>query len=161
MAATTSRVGAQIDGLYTALLALSGTVTVVDGPPLSWDPVVVPAPGAVNEAAYLFVGAHPDDDTSTQAAQDRSTLGTGRGEDIHTYCTVYVSSGDDQPLKTLRDQALGLVGAAEQAIRADLTLGGAVATSRVSNVDRIDQRRTEDGADVIVVFTVTGKAYLR
>jgi len=161
MAASTSRAGAQIDGLYTALLALSGSVTVVDGPPLSWDPIVVPAPGAVNEAAYLFVGARPDDDTSTTGDQEDNTLGSGRAEDLETYCTVYVRSGDDVPLKTLRDQALTLIAAVEQAIRADATLGGAVATSRVSNVDRVDQRRTDDGADVIVLFTVTGKAFLR
>jgi hypothetical protein len=160
--ATTSQVGAALDGLYTAAAAaLSATVTVVDGPPLSWGPLVVPdPPGAVTEDAYLFIGAIPDDDTSADAQQERNTAGTGRVEDLLAHCTAYARDGAGSA-KTARDAALAIVAAVEQVIRGDQTLGGAVAISRVAQVDRLDQLQTTDGADCLVLFTVAARAFLR
>lgn len=159
---TTSQIGAFLDGLHAAAAAaLSATVTVIDGPPLSWGPVIVPdPPGTVSEGAYLFVGASPDDDTATTATQQRNNNGTGRIEDLAAVCTVYTREGDGVA-KTARDAALVIVGVLEQAIRADQTLGGVVAISRVASVDRLDQRQTDDGADCAVLLTVAGRAFLR
>jgi hypothetical protein len=159
--ATTTQLGAVLDGLYkAAAAALNATVTVVDGPPLSWDPMFVPdPPGTVSEDAFLFVGASPDDDTSTVGTQERNTAGTGRVEDIDAVCTVYTRNGDDA--KAARDAALVIVAVLEQAIRADQTLGGAVATSRLAQVDRLDQRQTDDGCDCAVLLTVAARAFLR
>jgi hypothetical protein len=158
--ATTSQIPEFIDALCTvAVNALATSVTVVDGPPLSWDPLNVAEPSQ-SEQQFLFVGARPDDDTAAAGRQDRTTMGSGRSEDIDVACTVFVSGGD-AVLKPLRDQAFGVIAALEQAIRVDQTLGGQVATSRVSSVDRLDQTQNDHGSDCTALFTVTGKAFLR
>jgi hypothetical protein len=157
--ATTSQLPEFIDALYTtAFGVLSATTTVVDGPPLSWDPLVTIQGASLGQ--FLFIGAHPDDDSSAIGQQDRNTMGSSRDERIDVYCTVYAVSGD-QVAKANRDAAFALVGMLEQAIRVDQTLGGQVATSRISNVDRVDQTQNDTGSDCTVIFTVTGKAFLR
>jgi hypothetical protein len=157
----TSQIPALHVGLYNAAFGvLSATTTVVDGPPLSWDPLVVPAPGAASESAYLFIGARPDDDLAADAQQQRTTLGSARTEDINVICTALVK-GDEQSLPTTRQAAFNIVGTVEKAIRTDQTLGGAVAWAVLASVDRLDQRQQEDGGYAIVLFTVTGRAFLR
>ncbi len=158
---TTSQIPAFITGLYNAAFgALSATTTVIDGPPLSWDPVVVPGIGAVNESAFLFIGARPGEDLSATAVQERTTTGSGRSEAIDVTCTA-LARADELSLPTTRLAAFGIVGVLEQAIRADQTFGGAVAWAVLSAVDEVEQTQKDDGAYCIVLFTVTGKAFLR
>lgn len=150
-----------LDGLYTvAFAALSASTTVVDGPPLSWDPLEA-AGGGASEDRFLFIGATPDGDTAVAGQQAPNTMGAGHNaEDISGQCTVYIASGD-QKLTTLRAAAKATITSLKQALTADQTLGGAVARAYISSVDRLDQTQNENGADVTVLFSVTGKAFLR
>ncbi len=157
---TTSRIPAATDALVTAAAAAVGaTTTVVDGPPLSWGPLQVAQP-AVSETSYLFIGAHPDDDTSITGEQDFNAAGAvSRDEQVTIFCTIYVFSGD-QVMKVTRDAGFAVLGQVEQFIRSDPSLGGAVLYSRMGAVQSVDQRQTEDGTDVTVVFTIAARAYL-
>src|SRR5215469_3078420 len=87
---TTSQIPATLIGLYNAAFgALSATVSVVFGPPLSWDPIVLPATGGASDNDFLFIGARPEDSIAVPGApQQRSTLGTARTEDINVFCTA-------------------------------------------------------------------------
>ena len=158
--ATTSQIPAVLTGLYNAAFsALSATTTVVDGPPLQWDPIVVPA-GMASESRFLFVGARPEDEIAVlQALQTRNTQGTARTEDIIAACTA-LAKADESSLASARTAAFGIVAALEQALRVDQTLNGACATATLS-VDRYEQIQQEDGAYAVVPCTITARAFLR
>ena len=155
----------QIPALHTALYnaavsALSATTSVVYGPPLSWDPIVVPGEGAASESRFLFIGARPEDTIAVTAQQKRSTLGAASTEDINAISTALVR-GDEVSLPATEQAAFDLITALGQAIHSDQTLGGAVAQAVVASVDRLDLLQQEDGAYAVAVFTVTGRAFLR
>jgi hypothetical protein len=157
---TTSRIPAAVDALITALnTAIGVTTNVVDGPPLAWDNIQLPA-GAVVEERFLFVGARPDDENPIEGDQDFNAAGAvSRDETFTIWCTAFVWGGD-QVMKTRRDDAFGIVAAVEQAIRTDPSLAGAVLYSRMSGVQSAIGRQTEDGTDMTVVFAVACRAYL-
>jgi len=157
---TTSRIPAAIDALVSKLTTAIGTTTnVVDGPPLSWDTVAL-AQDAVTESRFLFIGADPADDVSAQGVQDFNAAGAvSRDEQFEITCTAFVWGGD-QVMKTRRDEAFAIVASVEQTIRSDPSLGAAVLYSRVSAINSLDQRQTEDGTDATVTFTVACRAYL-
>lgn len=155
---TTSRIPAFIDGLYTTAKAALPAVTVIDGPPLDWDPLATSAD--VSEDDFLFVGARPEDDTSAAGGEDRDDYGTGSEESSAVYCTAVSYRGDQQTMKAARDAAFATVAAVRTAVRTDQTLAGAVGMSWVSAADRVEQIQDDHGLGCRVVFTVTGQALL-
>jgi hypothetical protein len=156
----TSRIPAATDALVVALTASIGAATnVVDGPPLSWDNIQLPM-GAVSEDRFLFVGARPGEDAGADSDQDFNAAGAvSMDEKFTIWCTAFVWGGD-LVMKTRRDDAFGIVAAADQAIRADPSLAGAVLYSRMAGVSSVAPRQSEDGSDCTVVFAVTCRAYL-
>ena len=161
MTYTVSQIPALHLALYNAAFAaLSATTSVVDGPPLSWDPIVIPGRGAASENRFLFIGTRNEDATSATAQQTRTTMGNASTEDINVNCTAF-ARGDEVSLATTRQAAFDIVTALGLAIHNDQTLAGAVAQARIASVDRLDQMQQEDGAAAAVEFTVTGRAFLR
>lgn len=159
--ANTSRIPAAIDGLLTLAQASAGLagVQIVDGPPLSWAPVML-AVDSASECRFLFIGAVPGEDTSAEGDQDFNAAGAiSYDEHFRVLCTALSWTGD-QVAKAVRDDAAAIVGAVQQAIRTDPTLGGAVLYSRISNIDRLEQQQANNGVQCVAVFTITARAYL-
>ena len=156
---TTSQVPTLLTAVFNAAFAALSSVTVIDGPPLSWDPLVVPG-GGVGDVQWLFIGARPEDDNAVHSAQQtRNTLGPSRTEDIVAAATA-IAKGDETQMALARSQAFTIVAALEQALRTDETLGGAVSTATVS-VDKYEQAQQEDGAYAVVTLSVAARAFLR
>lgn len=159
--ATTSRIPAAIDALLAAARTALPAVSVVDGPPLSWDGIQLADPAdAVSERAYLFVGADLDSDVSAAGEQDFNAAGAvSRDETFAVSFVAYAWNGDPK-VKDRRDEAFAIVSGIESALRGDPALAGAVLYSRVATVGRVAQRQTEGGSDCSVEFTVACRAYL-
>jgi hypothetical protein len=73
-------------------------------------------------------------------------------------CAIIADSGDDGPtaLATLREATLPILAALEAAVRADRTLGGAVANAWISEVQLVQSRVR--GSELRRPFTVTYEA---
>jgi hypothetical protein len=157
---TTSRIPAALDALKAACdAAVGATVTVVLGPPLSWDHVQV-AGSAVSESQFLFVGASPGSDASATGQQDFNAAGAvSRDERFDINLTAYCWSGDAD-VKARRDEAFTLLAAVENALRSDPSLAGAVLYARVATVSDVAMRQVATGSDCLVEFQVSCRAYL-
>lgn len=124
----------------------SRTVVVHDGP----DAV------DADEHLGLWVGHNPLDDDSTvvESKQDWSQLGARRKEETGTItCCIGAWSGDSKTTGR-RKAAAEVLSAAEALHRADPTLGGVVLMSNFGPSVELHQQLTEQGNDVLVVFTV-------
>jgi hypothetical protein len=138
-----------LTAMWTA--ALTG-INVVDGPQVNSDP----------SNDWLFVGFNggaPDDfNEGATAQQSLLTFARGKQEDGQVVCSV-VSVAGDTDIPSLRARAYGFVSAAEDALRADMQLGGLVMQAIVSD-HRYSPIQTQQAAKVRIVFTVTYKGQL-
>lgn len=138
---------------WLALAVPAGTldgVRVVDGPQATMDA----------SSEWLFVGhdgGGPSDSTEAATA-DQTLMGFAKTkqETAEVRSAAVVVRGDDN-VPAARLRALAIVSAAETALRNDMTLGGIVMHSFVSNVS-YTPLQTDSGAKVRVVFTVTYQA---
>ena len=140
----TSRFGAVIDA-RVPLCDATTVAAVFDGPPLTAD---VPM-------EYVVVwGTEADDDDSTLSQEWRGLGAKSRQESGEVTCALLVGTGGDV-VKTARDRALAILAEIEVAVRADLTLGGALTAGwcemRSAQPTAV---RTSDGLYVRVVFTI-------
>ena len=141
---TTSRIPAVTDALVSTLTAALPSVQVFDG---RW--VTVP------DGDYLCVGWTPDGEGPT-GQQDWAGLGNrARDEriDIPCYADAYSGSTDTA---SRRNAAFALLTAAENALRTDPTLGGALPQPGWAQIGSysVRQEQTEAGLEVGVVFHV-------
>lgn len=138
--------------LTTMWQSLTG-VQVVDGPQVTSD--------ASND--WLFVGFNGDtpDEYNQGATADQSlmTFARGKQEDGQITCSVISVGGLDTNVPSLRVRAFGFLSAAEDALRANMQLGGLVMHAYVSNI-QYSPVQTQQGAKVRIVFSVTYKAQL-
>ena len=147
---------AKIDTVILALAALWESaltgIQVVDGPQVNSD--------ASND--WLFVGFNGDipDELNEAATAEQSLMAFSRvkGDDGQITCAV-VSRAGDTDIPALRARAVGFLATAEDALRADMQLGGLVMHAFVSAY-QYSPVQTQQGAKVRVVFTVTYKAQL-
>lgn len=153
MAADTGPVILYLTAMWQALMTTTLTgVQVVDGPQVTSDP----------SDDWLFVGFNggsPDEfNEGATAAQSRMAFQRVKQEDGQVTCAVVSVAGDTE-IPSLRARAYGFVSAAEDAVRADATLGGLVMDAFVSE-HRYSPVQTQQGAKVRIVFTVTYKGQL-
>ncbi len=155
MTVRTTVVPAVIDWLVATFQAspLLAGVTVYDGPVTTgaapqqvlWigmqDPDAIAAPiCAESQQAWVGVGARQRDEFLT----------------IHCVAEAWAGTTD---VKTIRDQAYGIVAAVEQILQADPTLGGNVLfTDNTMPQRQLRQNNTENGQLARVYFTVKAKA---
>jgi hypothetical protein len=160
---TTSRVPAAIDylvALFTAAPTLGQAVppvNVIDGPKVTADP----GPLALWVGVDDITNPSPAAATSVQAWQP----GLGRNvrqEALAVHCVAQAWSGDDD-VRSMRIAADGIVGAAEDLIRADPTLGGTLPGSKDAGVTTADLQQGPAlaggrGMAVRVLFTIEATA---
>lgn len=147
-----SRVDAVIVALAAAFSAagpLAG-VRVVDGPQVTADP----------SAEWLFVGFDGAETSEhTEGAfseQDLMTFARGKKEDAEIKCAAVAVRGDTDIVQ-VRQRALAIMSAAEDVVRADMTIGGLVMHAFVSSINYIPSQ-TDRGVKARVVFTVKYQA---
>jgi hypothetical protein len=149
MASKTDAVILALTAMWTAALT---SAVVADGPQANSD--------AAND--WLFVGADGDapDEGNEAAAVEQSWMAFARTkqEDGEVTCAVVSRSGDTN-IPALRARAYALFSAAEDALRADNTLGGLLMQSYVS-AHQYSPAQTTQGGRVRVVFTVTYQAQI-
>lgn len=153
MTAKTDAVCLYLTAMGQALTATTLTgVTVADGPQVNSDPA----------SDWLFVGFNgdiPDEyNEGAIAQQSLMTFARGKQEDGQITCSV-VSVASTADIPAVRTRAYGFVGAFEDAVRADMQLGGLVMHAFVSD-HRYSPVQTQQGAKVRIVFTVTYKGQL-
>jgi hypothetical protein len=149
MASLMDPVIVKLTAIWTA--ALTG-INVVDGPQVTSDA----------SSDWLFVGFNGDvpDEYNEGAAGLQSLMAFARvkGDDGQVTCAVVSRSGNADITAT-RARANGFLATAEDAVRADMSLGGLVMSAFVSDY-RYSPVQTQQGAKVRLVFTVTYKAQL-
>jgi len=149
MASKTDAVCLALTAMWSA--ALTG-IQVVDGPQANSD--------AAND--WLFVGFNGDvpDEFNEGAVVEQSLMAFARTkqEDGLVTCAVVSRSGDTN-IPAARARAYGFLAAAEDAVRADMQLGGLVMHAFVSG-HQYSPVQTQQGAKVRVVFTVTYMAQI-
>lgn len=158
----TSRIPAALDALVAVTqTALGPGVAVLDGPPIDWEPLQLPAQtgAAGDELRYLFIGASPSG-SAVEGEQDFNAAGNvSRDESFRVSCVAYAVGGSGT--KARRDEAFAILAAVETALRTDPTLAGAVLWALVSAVSAVDQRqRNGEWSDCSVTFTVACRGYL-
>lgn len=139
--------------------AIAALVTLWDA---ALDIPVHDGPKRIGDKNYqaLFVGYDPlnDDDQAVTSQQDWSQLGARRKEETGSIkCCVAAWSGDSETLGR-RVQVADILSAAEAAHRADITLGGTVLFSNFGESVSLHQHLTDQGNEVMAVFTVTFKS---
>ena len=127
-------------------------VQVVDGPQVNLD--------ASQE--WLFVGFDGDtpnnQNESATAQQDLMAFARTKHEQAEVLCSAIVVRGDTDVV-TARQRAYAIVSAAEDAVRSDMQLGGAVMHAYVS-AHHYFPVQTTSGAKVRVVFNITYEAQI-
>lgn len=154
MAAKADAVILALTGLWQAATAttLAG-VKVADGPQVNSDP----------SPAWLFVGSDGGEPSefmeSANAQQSWLAFNKIKREDGSVTCAaVVVQGGTDVP--TVRAAAYGVVSAAEDVLRTDPMLGGAVSLQAYLSSHQLFVKQTNDGVVARVVFTVTYQAQI-
>lgn len=149
---STSVTPALIDALVARCTAALPNAVVVDG----WAVTDDPAP------LLLSIGLADDDAAQTGAvsasSQTMATAGTPRSRDQSGSITcVALAWGGDADRKVARDDAYTLVAAVEDILRADPTLGVGQPGRVVCQIgdESLSQRQHINGADALVIFTVT------
>lgn len=150
-----TRIDAVIDALVAALRAdpsLSG-VTVLDGPPVTDDPLW--------EVVSIGFAWDAEDDRAAETTQGYHELGmtAKRDETVDVYCAVRVVNGDAD-VSTARARAVVLLGAVETVLRADPSLGLADLLRCEVTVGDLRQTQTGDGVGALIRFTVTATALI-
>jgi len=151
MASKVDAVCLALTAMWQAAVPLD-PVNVVDGPQVN----------AMAEAEWLFVGYDADDldDTTEGAAAEQSheAFLKTKFEAGQVTCAALVTRGDTD-IVGARARAFAIVSAAEDALRADLLLGGLVMQSWLSE-QRYIPMQTDAGAKARVVFVVSYLAQL-
>lgn len=147
----TSSIPAAIAGLIATLKAsptLAG-VDVFDGPPMAGE-----------NPDYMCVGHDPTDPlTAAEGSQTPASLGNrSREESYEIACSLVAWSGGDS-IAERRIRAMALFAGVEAAVRADITLGGAVRTAQVGSYSLL-QELTEQGASAGLRFRIICSARL-
>lgn len=142
---TTSRIPAVIDALVSTLTAGLPGVTVIDGPLVN-----------VPDGDYVTVGWTPDNDTTTGTQTWAGVGNRARDEHIEVPCYCDSFSGSTA-VSARRAAAFALMAAAENAVRADPSLGGLVSAPGVAEIGTYTERQeqTDAGVAVGVVFHIT------
>lgn len=138
---------------WQALAVVGGPlagVVVADGPQVNADP----------SAEWLFVG-YDGSETSefiegAVTEQDLLAFARSKKESAEIKCAAIAVSGDPS-IAPVRMRALTIMSVAEDALRVDMPIGGAVMHAYVSATTYIPSV-TDKGAKVRVVFTVTYQA---
>jgi hypothetical protein len=147
----TSTIPAAIAGLLATLRAAPGLAGVVvhDGPPVT-----------AETPDWVAVGYDPTDPlTSVDASQVPASLGNrGREESYDILCSLASRSGDED-MAPRRARAMEMFAAVEAAVRADVTLGGAVRTAQIASYS-LTQEQTRQGASAGVSFRIACSARL-
>jgi hypothetical protein len=151
-------VSTKVDAVLLALVTLWGVapalegVEVADGPQANSE--------ALNE--WLFVGADgvPQSEGTqfVSAQQEWQAFARVKRESAEITCAFLVRSGEKDTV-SLRARAYALLGAAEDAVRADPTLAGLVMQAGIS-AHQYFPTATTGGSMARVVFTVTYMAQL-
>jgi hypothetical protein len=126
-------------------------VVVVDGPQVNSDP----------SPDWLFVafdGVENSGAPAVDATQSLMAFQRVKGEDASITCAVVCDTGEDDSA-AVRARILGILGAAESLLRANMQLGGLVMHAYVSAYQYYPAQTTS-GSTARVVFTVTYKAQL-
>lgn len=149
--ATTSTAPAAITALvalWKARPGLSG-VDVHDGQPMSQ-----------SSADYICVGHDPADPlTAVEGGQVPASLGNrARTETYDVLCSLASTSGATD-MAERRARAMALFAEVEAAVRADVTLSGAVMTAQVGTYSLI-QEQTNQGSAAGLRFRITCTARL-
>lgn len=149
---TTTRIGAAIDALTAFFAAALPGVTVLDGDyprssfPTQW--LVVGGTGQI-------IGDEP------VASSQQRWAGLGnktRDEDVTVTCAAGAWSGSASApasFKTVRDSALTVLGAAEQSLRNDPSLGGITQGGCEMSTAELHHLADSAGVGAAFVFTVT------
>lgn len=149
MSAKTDAVILALTAVWTT--ALTG-IKVADGPQVTSDPA--------ND--WLFVGFNGDapDESNQGATAEQSLMGFAKlkQESGQVTCAVVSRSGDTD-IPAVRARAYATLSAAEDALRADMYLGGLVMHAFVSS-HQYSPVQTQQASKVRVVFTVTYQAQL-
>lgn len=133
---------------FQAAASLNG-VRVLDGPEIS------------DIAALEVLTIGWADDTTGNAADNQPALeGLAGNPDRELYsihCAAAVTNGS-QDITAARTQAYGILGAAGQVIKADMTLGGVVMNARIGATS-LRQVQDTRGATAMVLFDIDCDAY--
>lgn len=150
MAAKTDAVILALTALWQAALP---NVQVADGPQANSDPTQV----------WLFVGydgGEASEDTEAAVSeQSWMAFAKTKQEAGQVTCAAVAGRGDTD-IVAARASAYAVVSAAEDALRADLSLGGVVSLQTYISSHTYIPAQTQAGAKVRVVFTVTYQAQL-
>lgn len=153
MSSKTDQVILYLTAMWQGLTSttLSG-VQVADGPQVNSDA----------SQQWLFVGFDGDTPTnqnqSATMQQDMFAFSRVKSEEGDVLCAAVTVQGPPE-IPAVRQQAYAIVSAAEDALRADSTLGGLVMNAYVSGHNYYPVQTTS-GAKVRVVFTVRYKAQI-
>jgi len=145
---STSKLFDVIDALVTTLTSALPSVIVIDGPIVT---------EIETTDSYLTVGWTPDGEAPTSQQTPAGMPPVQRTEDFDIPCYADAYSGDTDT-KSRRDAAKALLSAAENALRMDPSLGGAVSGpgyAQITNV-ALRQEQGESGLEVGITFHVTG-----
>lgn len=150
-----SQLNDTITALYTAWNALVPTTLagalVFDGPPIT--------PASTMDLVIIADDGGQDSQDQTTYEQVWLDLAcTRREERGEILCSVITSSGATD-MRTRRDRADVLISACEASLKADLTLGGVVASSELTRASSRLMQNTR-GAAVVTPFTVRYRAII-
>jgi hypothetical protein len=147
---TTSQIGTAIDTLVEFFTAALPGVTIYDGSTASME----------YPADWLVVGGDGSiDEEETAATSKQRWAGLGaqtKDEDVLVTCAVGASSGvaDAQGFKPVRVRALVTLGAAEQALRDDPSLGDITQGGAEMSDAELRYSGGAAGLSAVLVFTV-------
>jgi len=149
--ATTSTIPAAIARLVALFKARPGLagVDVHDGPPMQ-----------AGSGDYICVGHDPADPlTAVEGGQTPASLGNRAREEVYAVlCSLATASGDTD-MGARRTRAMALFAEVEAAVRADVTLAGAVRTAQVGDYTLV-QEQSRNGSAAGLRFRITCAARL-
>jgi hypothetical protein len=131
-----------IDGLLAVFAAALPGVQVVDGPPT-----------ADIRGDVLGVGLAPQEPSDVESTNTDADLGAGSREQFVVVCVARSWSGNNA-LKAQRDRTFRMVDAAEAALAANPSLGGAVSRARWAGASYQPWRTEQAQLVVDVIFRV-------
>lgn len=144
------------DAVLAACQALSATtladVLIQDGPP---------AAAAAGQRRILIIGGEwlPSSQSRPAATASRVAAGNSSFEELITVVCSAVAQSGDQDMAARRAEVKAILGAVEEALAADQTLGGLTySDTGITSVDPLREIQNERGAACTVAFTIAGTA---
>lgn len=137
-----------IDALYAVLKAATGlrNVQILDGPQAVWP-----------NKEFIVVGLSPEDPTVSATRQPAGLSMGSTTETVDITCMARSWTGDTA-IKPCRDRAYEMVAAAQTAVDADPSLGGACSHAEVTGSVYAPSQGTR-GVVVDVVFVVQARTF--